>query len=136
MLPADPIRTWFGGSGGRPPHLDSNFQYAGAISLIVTFFAARERFIACAQWAAGRSGDGPSSRPVSDQGRICAGASLVQLYTALVFAGRALGQIKSGVVSLVHRDRFGLDRRSGREAAQGAVPVRQPIKPTQAAIPR
>jgi hypothetical protein len=28
---------------------------------------------------------------------IGAGASLVQLYTALVFAGRALGQIKSGV---------------------------------------
>ena len=57
-------------------------------------------------------------------------------YTALVSAVRALiGQIKSGVVSLVHRDGFGLDRRSGQEAAQGAVPVRQPIKSTQAAIP-
>src|SRR5215469_12557405 len=24
--PADPIRTWLGRSGGRPPHLDSNHQ--------------------------------------------------------------------------------------------------------------
>ena len=31
MLPADPIRTWFGGSGGRPLHLDSNFQYASTV---------------------------------------------------------------------------------------------------------
>jgi hypothetical protein len=31
--------------------LDSNFQYAGAVNLIVALFAARERFIACAQWA-------------------------------------------------------------------------------------
>jgi hypothetical protein len=66
--------------------------------------------------------------------KIGASASLVQLHTALVFAVRALiGQIKSGVVSLVHHD--GFDRRSGQEAAQGAVPVRQPIKSTQAAIP-
>jgi dihydroorotate dehydrogenase len=40
--------------------------------------------------------------------KIRAGASLVQLYTALVFAGPDLvGQIKSGLADLLHRDGFG-----------------------------
>ncbi len=40
--------------------------------------------------------------------KIRAGASLVQLYTALVFAGPGLvGQIKSGLVDLLRRDGFG-----------------------------
>ena len=40
--------------------------------------------------------------------KIRAGASLVQLYTALVFAGPALiGRIKSGLASLLTRDGFG-----------------------------
>src|SRR6516162_8954912 len=30
--PADPIRTWLGSSGGRPPHLDSNHRYRSAIA--------------------------------------------------------------------------------------------------------
>ena len=39
--------------------------------------------------------------------KIRAGASLIQLYTALVFAGPALvGQIKSGLASLLARDGF------------------------------
>jgi len=67
--------------------------------------------------------------------KIRAGASLVQLYTALVFAGPALvGQIKSGLASLLRSDGFG----SIAEAVgtmQGAAPG-QPIKPTEAAIPR
>ena len=68
--------------------------------------------------------------------KIRAGASLVQLYTALVFAGPALvSEIKSGLVNLLRRDGFG----SIAEAvgtAQGAAPARQQIKPTQAATPR
>jgi dihydroorotate dehydrogenase len=67
--------------------------------------------------------------------KIRAGASLVQLYTALVFAGPALvGQIKSGLASLLRSDGFG----SIAEAVgttQGAAPG-QPIRPTEAAIPR
>ena len=39
--------------------------------------------------------------------KIRAGASLVQLYTALVFAGPALiGQIKTGLAELLRRDGF------------------------------
>ena len=39
--------------------------------------------------------------------KIRAGASLVQLYTALVFAGPALlGQIKAGLAELLRRDGF------------------------------
>jgi dihydroorotate dehydrogenase len=58
--------------------------------------------------------------------KIRAGASLVQLYTALVFAGPDLvGQIKSGLVGLLKRDGFG----SIAEAvgsAHGATPLPQP----------
>jgi dihydroorotate dehydrogenase len=58
--------------------------------------------------------------------KICAGASLVQLYTALVFAGPELvGQIKTGLAGLLERDGFG----SIAEAvgsAQGEAPPRQP----------
>jgi dihydroorotate dehydrogenase len=58
--------------------------------------------------------------------KIRAGASLVQLYTALVFTGPELvGQIKSGLADLLKRDGFG----SIAEAvgnAQGAAPLRQP----------
>jgi dihydroorotate dehydrogenase len=68
--------------------------------------------------------------------KIRAGASLVQLYTALVFAGPVLvGEIKSGLARLLRRDGFA----SITDAvgfAHGAAPVRQPIKPTQAATPR
>ena len=66
--------------------------------------------------------------------RRSAGASLVQFCTALVFAS-PIGQIKSGLVSSVQRDDFG----SIAEAVgttQSAAPVRQPIKPTRAAIPQ
>ena len=39
--------------------------------------------------------------------KIRAGASLVQLYTALVFAGPALlGEIKTGLTALLRRDGF------------------------------
>jgi dihydroorotate dehydrogenase len=58
--------------------------------------------------------------------KICAGASLVQLYTALVFAGPELvGQIKTGLAGLLGRDGFG----SIAEAvgsAQGEAPLRKP----------
>jgi dihydroorotate dehydrogenase len=57
--------------------------------------------------------------------KIRAGASLVQLYTALIFAGPELvGQIKSGLAGLLERDGFG----SIAEAvgsAQGETPPRQ-----------
>lgn len=69
-------------------------------------------------------------------GKIRAGASLVQLYTGLVFAGPGLvSEIKSGLASLLARDGFG----SIAEAVgttQGAALARQRIKPTQAATPR
>ena len=59
--------------------------------------------------------------------KIRAGASLVQLYTALVFAGPALvGRIKTGLTQLLQRDGF----RSIAEAIgvdAGAVsPLRRP----------
>jgi dihydroorotate dehydrogenase len=39
--------------------------------------------------------------------KVRAGASLVQLYTALVFAGPSLlGQIKEGLAALIQRDGF------------------------------
>ena len=58
--------------------------------------------------------------------KIRAGASLVQLYTALVFSGPSLvSQIKAGLADLLRSDGF----RSISEAvgtAQGAAPVRRP----------
>jgi len=57
--------------------------------------------------------------------KIRAGASLVQLYTALIVAGpKLVGQIKSGLANLLERDGFG----SIAEAvgsAQGQAPVGQ-----------
>jgi dihydroorotate dehydrogenase len=68
--------------------------------------------------------------------KIRAGASLVQLYTALVFAGPGLvGQIKSGLASLLARDGFSSVAKAVG-TAQSAAPVRQPVKPTPATIPR
>ena len=59
--------------------------------------------------------------------KIRAGASLVQLYTALVFAGPGLvGQIKSGLASLLARDGF----------ASIAEAIGQPLNRAEAAIPR
>jgi dihydroorotate dehydrogenase len=62
--------------------------------------------------------------------KIRAGASLVQLYTALVFAGPALlGEIKTGLAALLHRDGFasvaeavGADHRQEAEISIGAGP--------------
>jgi len=59
--------------------------------------------------------------------KIRAGASLVQLYTALVFAGPGLvGRIKSGLASLLARDGF----------ASIAQAVGQPLNRAEATIPR
>ena len=59
--------------------------------------------------------------------KIRAGASLLQLYTALVFAGPGLvGQIKSGLASLLARDGF----------ASIAEAVGQPLNRAEAALPR
>ena len=64
--------------------------------------------------------------------KIRAGASLVQLYTALVFAGPDLvAHIKSGLVSLLRSDGFG----SIAEAV-GTAPIRQPFNRAEAAVPR
>jgi len=62
--------------------------------------------------------------------KIRAGASLVQLYTALVFAGPALlGDIKTGLAALLHRDgfvsvteAFGADHRQEAEISIGLGP--------------
>jgi dihydroorotate dehydrogenase len=68
--------------------------------------------------------------------KIRAGASLVQLYTALVFAGPALvSQIKLGLAELLRRDGFA----SITEAvgvAEGAVAMPQSIKCPRAVTPR
>jgi len=64
--------------------------------------------------------------------KILAGASLVQLYTALVFAGPELvGQIKSGLASLLEREGFG-----SMGEAVGTAPIRQPFNRAETAIPR
>ena len=64
--------------------------------------------------------------------KIRAGASLVQLYTALVFAGPDLvARIKSGLAELLKRDGF-----SSVADAVGTAPIRQPFNRTEAAIPR
>jgi len=58
--------------------------------------------------------------------KIRAGASLIQLYTALVFAGPALvGQIKSGLVNLLERDGFGSIAKAVG-TAHGAAPDKAP----------
>ena len=52
-------------------------------------------------------GVGGMSSAADAYAKIRAGASLVQLYTALVFAGSALlGQIKTGLAELLRRDGF------------------------------
>ena len=64
--------------------------------------------------------------------KIRAGASLVQLYTALVFAGPDLvGRIKSGLVRLLERDGFG-----SIAQAVGTAPIRQSFNRAETAIPR
>jgi dihydroorotate dehydrogenase len=54
--------------------------------------------------------------------KIRAGASLVQLYTALVFAGPGLvGDIKRGLAELLRRDGFGsIGEAVGADAAGGS----------------
>ena len=64
--------------------------------------------------------------------KIRAGASLVQLYTALVFAGPDLvARIKSGLAELLKRDGF-----SSVADAVGTAPIRQPFNRAEAAVPR
>jgi len=64
--------------------------------------------------------------------KIRAGASLVQLYTALVFTGPALvRQIKSGLATLLRSDGF-----ASIAEAVGTAPIRQPFNRAEAAIPR
>ena len=76
-------------------------------------------------------GVGGISNAADAYAKICAGASLVQLYTALVFAGPGLvGQIKSGLVALLRRDGF-----SSIVEAVGTAPIRQPINRAGTAIP-
>jgi dihydroorotate dehydrogenase len=58
--------------------------------------------------------------------KIRAGASLVQLYTALVFAGPELvGQIKAGLAELLERDGFGAITEAVG-SVQGEAPLRKP----------
>jgi dihydroorotate dehydrogenase len=68
--------------------------------------------------------------PADAYAKVRAGASLVQLYTALVFAGPALlGDIKSGLAALLRRDGFasvaeavGADHRQEAEISIGPDP--------------
>jgi len=58
--------------------------------------------------------------------KICAGAALVQLYTALVFAGPSLvNQIKTGLADLLQRDGF-TSMADAVGTAQSAASARRP----------
>jgi dihydroorotate dehydrogenase len=68
--------------------------------------------------------------------KIRAGASLVQLYTGLVFAGPALvGEIKSGLAGLLRRDGF-VSIAEAVGTARGAAPLPQPINRMEDTTPR
>jgi dihydroorotate dehydrogenase len=95
----------------RPPGLVSRYaQEAGGLSGRPLFAASNAILTEMYQLTQGRLpliGVGGIASAADAYAKIRAGASLVQLYTALVFAGPALvSQIKSGLVSLLRHDGF------------------------------
>ena len=114
----------------RPPGLRSRYAHeAGGLSGRPLFAPSTALLAEMYRLTQGRLpliGAGGITSAEDAYAKIRAGASLVQLYTALVYLGPDLvGQIKSGLASLLRRDGFG----SIAEAvgtAQGAAPVRRP----------
>ena len=125
---------------GRPPGLVSRFAHeAGGLSGRPLFAPSTALLAEMYRLTRGRLpliGVGGIASAEDAYAKIRAGASLVQLYTALVFAGPDLvAQIKTGLAELLERDGFGsIEHAVG--SAQSAASLRQPIKPTHAAIPR
>jgi dihydroorotate dehydrogenase len=95
----------------RPPGLHSpDAAEAGGLSGRPLFGASTALVAEMYRLTEGRLplvGVGGIASAADAYAKIRAGASLVQLYTALVFAGPALlGQIKSGLADMLHRDGF------------------------------
>ena len=123
----------------RPPDLVSrNAQEAGGLSgrpLFAPSTALLGEMYRLTQRRLPLIGVGGIASAEDAYAKIRAGASLVQLYTALIVAGpKLVGQIKSGLANLLERDGFG----SIAEAVgtEPRAPVSEPNKPTPAAIPR
>jgi dihydroorotate dehydrogenase len=95
----------------RPPELRSpQAQEAGGLSGRPLFAASTALLAEMYRLTHGRIplvGVGGVASAADAYAKIRAGASLVQLYTALVFAGPALiGEIKTGLAELLRRDGF------------------------------
>jgi dihydroorotate dehydrogenase len=96
----------------RPPGLHSRYaQEAGGLSGSPLFAASTALLAEMHRLTEGRIplvGVGGVASAADAYAKIRAGASLVQLYTALVFAGPGLvGDIKRGLAELLRRDGFG-----------------------------
>jgi len=119
----------------RPALVSSQAQQAGGLSGRPLFAASTALLAEMYRLTQGRLpliGVGGIASAEDAYAKIRAGASLVQLYTALVFAGPALvGQIKSGLVSLLRRDGF-----SSIAEAVATAPTQQPINRAETTIPR
>jgi dihydroorotate dehydrogenase len=122
----------------RPPDLVGRHAHeAGGLSGHPLFAPSTELLAEMYRLTQGRLpliGVGGIASAADAYAKIRAGASLVQLYTALVFAGPSLvRQIKKGLAALLHSDGFA----SVAEAvgtAHNAAPVPRPIKLTEAAV--
>src|SRR6516165_5348157 len=120
----------------RPPGLaGARAQQAGGLSgrpLFVPSTALLAEMYRLTQGRLPLIGAGGVASAEDAYAKIRAGASLVQLYTALVFAGPALvGQIKSGLASLLARDGF-----ASIAEAVGTAPIGQSFNRAETAIPR
>jgi len=125
---------------GRPPGLVSRHaKEAGGLSGRPLFAASNAILAEMYRLTQGRLpliGVGGIASAEDAYAKIRAGASLVQLYTALVFAGPALvSQIKSGLAELLRRDGFATVAEAVG-VAQGAAPMPQSINSTEALMPR
>ena len=119
----------------RPALVSSQAQQAGGLSGRPLFAASTALLAEMYRLTQGRLpliGVGGIASAEDAYTKIRAGASLVQLYTAFVFAGPALvGQIKSGLASLLARDGF-----ASIAEAVGTAPIGQSFNRAETAIPR
>jgi dihydroorotate dehydrogenase len=125
---------------GRPPGLFSRHaREAGGLSGRPLFAVSNAILAEMYRLTQGRLpliGVGGIASAKDAYAKIRAGASLVQLYTALVFAGPALvSQIKSGLAELLRRDGFATVAEAVG-VAQGDAPMPQSIKSPRAVTPR
>lgn len=94
----------------RPPLMSRHAGEAGGLSGAPLRDLAQKRLIDFRKASGGKItliGVGGIASAEDTYARICAGASLVQLYSALVYEGPGLvGRIKQGLVDLLKRDGF------------------------------